>query len=54
MKQLLKELQFQIDMLDENTIDNDDFVNAITEIKNHYLQDGTTIVNGRKRYYKFK
>ena len=36
MKQLLKELQFQIDMLDENTIDKDDFVNAITEIVEHY------------------
>ena len=36
MKYLLKELQFQLDMLEQDTIDKDDFVNAITEIREHY------------------
>tara|TARA_R110002060_G_scaffold77685_1_gene89468 strand:+ start:485 stop:673 length:189 start_codon:yes stop_codon:yes gene_type:complete len=45
MKRLLEELKFQIDMLEQDTIDKDDFVNAITEIREHYNQLQYTLLN---------
>ena len=35
-KYLIKEIEFHLRMLDDKTIDKDDFVNAINEIYNHY------------------
>ena len=35
-KYLLKEIEFHLRMLNNETIDKDDFVNAITEIVEHY------------------
>ena len=35
-KYLIKEIEINIKMLNNNTIDKDDFVNAITEIVEHY------------------
>jgi len=35
-KYLLKEIKFHLKMLNNGTIDKDDFVNAITEIYEHY------------------
>ena len=35
-KYLIKEIEFHLRMLDDETIDIDDFVNAITEIYEHY------------------
>ena len=35
-KYLIKEIEFHLRKLDDETIDKDDFVNAITEICNHY------------------
>ena len=35
-KYLIKEIEINIKMLNNNIIDKDDFVNAITEIVEHY------------------
>jgi predicted small metal-binding protein len=35
-KYLLKEIEYHLRMLNNETIDKDDFVNAITEIVEHY------------------
>ena len=35
-KYLIKEIDFHLRMLNDETIDKDDFVNAITEIVEHY------------------
>jgi len=35
-KYLIKEIEINIKMLNNETIDKDDFVNAITEIVEHY------------------
>ena len=35
-KYLLKEIEFHLRMLNNETIDKDDFVNAINEIYEHY------------------
>ena len=35
-KYLLKEIKFHLRKLNDETIDKDDFVNAITEIYEHY------------------
>jgi uncharacterized protein YfkK (UPF0435 family) len=35
-KYLIKEIEFHLKMLNNETIDKDDFVNAITEIVEHY------------------
>ena len=35
-KYLIKEIEINIKMLNNKTIDKDDFVNAITEIVEHY------------------
>ena len=35
-KYLIKEIEFHLRKLDDETIDKDDFVNAITEIVEHY------------------
>ena len=36
MKRLLEELKFQIDMLEQGTIDETDFISVMTEIHEHY------------------
>ena len=38
-KYLLKEIEFHLRMLNNETIDKDDFVNAIHEIYIHYNDD---------------
>ena len=35
-KYLIKEIEFHLKMLNNETIDKNDFVNAITEIVEHY------------------
>jgi hypothetical protein len=35
-KYLIKEIEFHLGKLDDETIDKDEFVNAITEIVEHY------------------
>ena len=35
-KYLIKEIEFHLKKLDDKTIDKDDFVQAITEIVDHY------------------
>ena len=44
-KYLLKEIEFHLRMLNNGTIDKDDFVNAIHEVYLHYKENPNAIRN---------